>query len=595
VPAGDRHRPGAASTEPGTAASPSAIDPASVARGRPVRARLPRRRVALLHGAAIAGVTLLAYAGSFTGEFVSDDLAGVRDNPLLRSLAWSNVKRIFASFDDSNYIPLKVLSLALDYRLWGPEPWGFHATNLALHVGCALWIYAILLRLELAAGTACLVALLWAVHPLQVESVAWVSERKNVLSGLFFFATFHAYLVYTGGRDAGRRTAAYLGALALYVLALLSKMNTMVLPALFLAYEATWRFRVRAAHVLACLPFLAAGTAVAYYNLAENRVHGAAWHGGSVIVTWLTSAGVVFGYLRRVILPVGLRPWYEIRLRDSLADPVVVLALLGLVAIAAATIRLVRRRRREAFWILWFFIALAPMLNVVVPFRVLMQDRYMYLALLGPLVLVVTGLAGAARHGAAARAGVMTAAAAAVVACAVLTHRQVEVWASPFALWQRGTEGQAWIAADPVYKGDEYDRQVAYLEDAARRDPSSAALRNNLGGFYFAAGRIDAARVELEAAAALAPDDPVVLTNLGRVHAHAGRLAEAADLLERALARDRYSAVARFALVQVHIDRGDAAAARRELTIYARLFPDRQRSPMVARERARLARLEGGR
>jgi tetratricopeptide (TPR) repeat protein len=552
-----------------------------------------RRRVGLLHAAAIAGVTLLAYAGSFAGEFVSDDLAGVRDNPLLRSLAWSNVKRIFASFDDSNYIPLKVLSLAVDHRLWGPEPWGFHATNLALHVGCALWIYAILLRFELATGAAFLVALLWAVHPLQVESVAWVSERKNVLSGFFFFATFWAYLVYSHGRGARRRAGAYLGALALYVLALLSKMNTMVLPALFLAYEATWRFRLRAAHVAACVPFFAAGAAVAHYNLAGSKIHGAAWHGGSMVVTWLTSAGVVFGYLRRVILPAGLRPWYDVRLRDSLADPAVALSLLGLAAIAAATIWLLRARRREAFWILWFFIALAPMLNVVVPFRVLMQDRYMYLALLGPLALAASGVAGAARRGGAGRAAVVAAAAAAVVGCVVLTHRQVEVWASPFALWRSGTEGQAWIAADPVYKGDDYDRQVVYLEDALARDPSSAVLRNNLGGFYFSAGRIDAARVELEAAAALAPEDPVVLTNLGRVHARAGRLAEAADVLERALARDRYSAVARFALVGVHIDRGDAVAAGRELDIYARLFPDRQRSPMLARERARLARLEG--
>lgn len=543
-------------------------------------------RPRLLHVAAIVAVTLLAYGGSFDGQFVSDDIPLIRDNPLIGSLAWSNVRQIFTSFDDSNYIPLKVLSLAVDRKLWGAEPWGFHITSLLLHIGCALLIYAALLRLGMGRGAACLAALVWAVHPLQVESVAWISERKNVLSGFFFFAAFYAYLVYSDRP----RARVYLAVLALQVCAVLSKMNTMVLPAIFLAYEATYRFRLRAADVVRSLPLFAIGIVVAGYNLAGNPVHGANWHGGSVIVTWLTSSVVLFGYLRRTILPAGLQPWYDVRLKDSLADPAVSLSLLGLVALAATTIWLVRTRRRSAFWVLWFLITLAPMLNIVVPFPVLMQDRYMYLALLGPVVLVARALARLARRARAVPAGVGV---AAVAVCAVLTYRQVEVWASPFALWRQGNEGQAWPAADPVYIGQDYDRQVAHLEAAVARDPSSAVLHNNLGGLYFAAGHGEAAQRELEAAARLAPDDPVVVTNLGRLHARAGRSREAAVLLERALAIDPYSADARLDLLRVYLDQGDAAAAGRELAVYAKLHPNRYRLPMIARERARLARLAG--
>ncbi len=535
----------------------------------------------LLHALAIVAVTLLAYGGSFDGEFVSDDIPLVRDNPLVGSLTWSNVRQIFTSFDDSNYIPLKVLSLAIDRRIWGEEPWGFHATNLLLHIGCALLIYTALLRLGLASLAACFAALLWAVHPLQVESVAWISERKNVLSGFFFFAAFHLYLVYSGRP----RARVYLALLALQVCAVLSKMNTMVLPVIFLAFEATYRFRLRAADVLLSLPLFGIGIAVAVYNLAGNPVHGAHWHGGSVLVTWLSSSVVLFGYLRRTILPTGLLPWYDVRLRDSLADPAVALALLGLGILAAATIWLVRTRRRSGFWILWFFITLAPMLNVVVPFPVLMQDRYMYLALLGPVVLAATALWTMARRARIALAGVL------VVVCAGLTYSQVEVWASPFALWRQGNEGQAWPAADPLYIGEDYDRQVAHLEGAIARDPSSAVLHNNLGGLYFAAGHGATARQELETAARLAPDDPVIVTNLGRLHAHAGRSAEAAALLERALAIDPYSADARLDLLRVYLDQGDSAAAGRELAVYAKLHPNRSGFPMVERERARLARL----
>jgi len=102
-------------------------------------------------------------------------------------------------------------------------------------------------------------------------------------------------------------------------------------------------------------------------------------------LNWLSSAVVFFRYLYNVVLPTNLLPWYEVALHDSLRDPTVLLSLIGLLAIAVATIWLIYTRRREGFWILWFGITLLPMLNVVVPFRSLMQDRYLYLALVGPL------------------------------------------------------------------------------------------------------------------------------------------------------------------------------------------------------------------
>ena len=138
------------------------------------------------HSALIVILIFVAYSGSFDGEFVSDDIRRVRDNPTIQSLQWSNIKEIFTTFDGANYMPLKVLSLAVDYQLWGPTPTGFHITNLLIHIFCALLIYNILIRIGMHPPPACLIALLWAIHPLQVESVAWISERKNVLSGLFF-------------------------------------------------------------------------------------------------------------------------------------------------------------------------------------------------------------------------------------------------------------------------------------------------------------------------------------------------------------------------------------------------------------------------
>ena len=122
-----------------------------------------------LHAAVIAAVTCGAYAGSFDGAFVSDDHLSVARNEVIQTL---DLGRIFSTFDDANYIPVKVLTIAVDYQLWGLAPAGYHLTNLLIHVGCALLVYALLVRLGLARSAACLAALVWAVHPLQVESVA---------------------------------------------------------------------------------------------------------------------------------------------------------------------------------------------------------------------------------------------------------------------------------------------------------------------------------------------------------------------------------------------------------------------------------------
>ena len=272
------------------------------------------KRDIVLLAVAIAVVTIAAFGPSVSGEFVSDDTQSVRDNPLLRSLDGTHLKAIFSSFDDSNYIPIKVLSLAIDRSLWGPSPTGFHVTNILLHVLCALLVFAILMRLEMPPIASCLAALVWAVHPLQVESVAWISERKNVLSGLFFLAAFLLYLSYS---ETGR-TRTYIAIVALFVLATLSKMNTMVLPALCLAYEATYRFRLRRRDLQAALPLLGIGAMVGWYNLSGNPIHGASYHGGSAIVTWLSSSVVVFRYLGNAVLPVSLCSSYDVPLRDSL-------------------------------------------------------------------------------------------------------------------------------------------------------------------------------------------------------------------------------------------------------------------------------------
>jgi cytochrome c-type biogenesis protein CcmH/NrfG len=538
---------------------------------------------------AAMALVIAAYSGSFSGAFVSDDTVEVANKPVIRSLDANHVREMFTTFDGANYMPITVLSFAVNYRLTGPDPFGFHLGNFLLHTGCALLVYVLLLRLELQPDLACITALLWALHPLQVESVAWISERKNVLSGVFFFAAFYCYLLFS----QRPRVRTYVALLVFFLLAVLAKMNTMVLPAIALAYEMAFRFRLRARAVLAALPMFAMAAGVAWYNLVGNPIHGGDYHGGSAVVTWLSSCVAVFRYLRNFLLPTDLSAFYDVPLHGSLLDLPVLLSVLGLVGLAIAVVFLVSVKRREGFWILWFAITLAPMLNIV-PFRSMMNDRYMYLALLGPLVLVTSGAAALARVRR-LRMPLAVGAAAAIVACVSFTYRRVEIWASPLAMWKDWMLRVCYLPADPVYTQEDLGAKVAYLRQAIQREPSLAIARNNLGALYFENGRFAEAVQELEAARNLAPDQRAILCNLGRAYAYAGRLAEAKAALERAAALDPYAFQTQLTLGRVCRVLGDAEGARRAYEACARIRPtDFNSSPYFKRDHDYLGALQAG-
>lgn len=558
----------------------------TTAHARQVTSTTSRR---VLHLAAMALVIAAAYSGSLSGTFVSDDTVEVANKPLIRWLDGSHVREMFATFDGPNYMPITVLSFAANYRLTGPKPFGFHLGNLLLHTACALLVYALLLRLELQPDLACITALLWAVHPLQVESVAWISERKNVLSGVFFFAAFYFYLLFS----QRPRVRTYVALLVLFLLAMLAKMNTMVLPALALAYEVAFRFRLRARDVLAAFPMFGIAAGVAWYNLAGNPIHGGDYHGGSALVTWLSSCVVVFRYLRNFLLPTDLSVLYDVPLHDSLLDLPVLLSVLGLVGLAVAVVFSVSTKRREGFWILWFAITLAPMLNLV-PFRSMMNDRYMYLALLGPLALVTSASAALAR-GRWLRVPLAVGAAAAIVACTSLTYRRVEIWASPLAMWKDWILRVPYLPADPVYRQDDLDAKLAYLRDTVQRQPSQPIAQSNLGALYFENGRFAEAVAGLETAEKLAPEQPAILSNLGLAYAYAGRLPEAKAVLDRAAALDPYAFRTQLTLGRVCRVLDDSEGARRAYEACARIGPTNfNSSPYLKRDHDFLRALQAG-
>jgi hypothetical protein len=512
--------------------------------------------------AAIALGTALVYAGSFAGDWISDDVEAIAQNPILRSLAPSNLWVLATSRTDGvNYIPLSFLSLAIDNRLFGMHPFGFHLTNLLIHIAGAIVAYFVVLRIDRSPGIAAAASLLWAVHPVQVESVAWISERKNVLSTLFFLLAFLTYLRWTERPDWRR----YVLLVILFVAALLSKVNTIVLPALILVYEIVAHRRLRFRDVAFTLPLFACGAVVAWANLHGNTSHGASYHGGSFAVTMRTSATTIPRYLLNVVAPFDLMSYYPVPLRASWLDPPVAAAVAVIVGLIVITCWLALRGRSEAFWLAWFGITMAPMLNIV-PFPALMNDRYLYVPLLGmlvPLLTVGRGLLTQVRAPNATRPILVGAAA---IVLGVLTVARIPVFANELNLWADYGLRTSYITADEPYGPNPRVEERRLLNEALALHPNRAALHNNLGGFAFEENRLAEALPLLERAYALDPTDPVIALNLGRTYLRVGRLDDAIRTLEAAIALEPPSFFPRLNLARAYLMKKDLPRARAELT-----------------------------
>jgi tetratricopeptide (TPR) repeat protein len=369
-----------------------------------------------------------------------------------------------------------------------------------------------------------------------------------------------AFLAYIRFSDTPRpRTYALI--LVLYVCALLTKINTIVLPAITIAYEVAWRFRLRRRDVLATVPLLAVGAVLAWVNLHGNPSHGVAYHGGSLWTTLRTSSTVVPRYLGLVFAPVDLASYYAVPLRASWLEPAVLASTLAILAVAAAAPLLAWRRHRAGFWIVWFLVTLAPMLNLV-PFPALMADRYLYIPLIGPLVLAAWAVAALVVRAPVLARAVPVVVGAAALACALLTIRRIPAFHDDTRLWIDWAVKTSYITADQPYATPPRTEEKRLLRDALAHDESSAPLHNNLGGIAFEENRIADAVAELSRARALDPNDPVIALNLGRAYLFARQFDAAARTLEDAVRLEPPSYYPHLNLARAYLLLGDIARAR---------------------------------
>jgi protein O-mannosyl-transferase len=585
----------------------------------------PARGALGLLALAAGALTLVAFAPALGGQFLAwDDHYNFVANPHYRGLGWAQLRWMLTAGWSGHWIPVTWLTLGLDWVLWGAEPFGYHLTSLVLHAATAGVFVVVAARLLAAARpdappSALLVGattagLFFALHPLRVESVAWLSERRDVVSGLFYLLTVLAYL-YACAASAGRRRAWLVVSLVAYGLALGSKAIVMSLPIVLVVLDAYPLRRLGRRTLLEKLPFVAIAVAGAGIALSlATRFKTAAEY-----PLWARPA--VFGYnlvfyLWKTVLPASLSPLYELPERWEPSD---VRLILGLALPVAATLALVAWRRRWpaglAAWTV-YVVTLTPVGGLAVHTGPqLAADRYTYLATLG-LAVLVGGGACAVWQARVDRSLTRLAAVTAAVALAglgVLTWQQSGMWRDDVTLWQyasavdpgcagcrnqlgvaqhaagasaaaavhlrravelRPTEAE--FAADlgvVLLALDRPAEALPHLQRAVARYPGNLFLQTQLGTALAQAGRTTEGQRRLAAVLRHQPDDIEALTAMGFALTREGFPRNALPYLERAVARAPRAPAPRYALARAWLALGDLARAEQELTVLRALDP----------------------
>ncbi len=394
------------------------------------------RRVPLLLGAALALLTLAAYLPMLHNGFVNlDDGFYVTGNPHVRegitraSVAWALTANVA-----NNWHPLTLLSHQLDVHLFGLDPAGHHATSLLLHLANTLLLFAVLRGMTGALWRSAAVAALFAVHPAHVESVAWVAERKDVLSALFWILAMAAWTGYARRPSLSR----YLLAALMMILGLMAKPMVVTLPFALLLLD-VWpleRLGLGWKRLIAeKLPLLALSAAASLVTLRYQRTSLAPLD----LVPWslrLANAAVSYAaYLGKLLLPRNLAVFYPIPLSIPPWE------VAGAAALLAALTALAVWKARQAPWLLagwlWFLGTLVPVIGLVQVGRQGMADRYTYIPSIGLFVTIVWGIAwGIAALARERRMILVTAAVAAILALAMGTWIQVGYWRDSVALYR---------------------------------------------------------------------------------------------------------------------------------------------------------------
>ena len=555
----------------------------------------------------LAIATFVLYWPALGNGFVAyDDNDYVTANRHVQAgLSWSNVAWAFTTTDVSNWHPLTWLSYMADVTLFGFSATSFHFTNVLVHAVNAALLFWLLLRATGWWAPSAAAAVLFAVHPLNVQSVAWVSERKNVLSTLFWLLSMLAYVRWT----RTPRPLGYAGVVAALILSLLTKPMAVTLPFVLLLFDywplGRWTLGLRRL-TLEKVPLFAIVAAFCFVTYRVQASAGAVISEATIPMTIRLGNAVwsYIAYLGKALRPSGLAVFYPYA-QPPLPLWQIAFALAGIATVTVAVFVLRDRMRPVLVGWLWYLGTLVPVIGIVQVGSQAMADRYAYVPLIGIFIACAWGAALLVRNGLLAKTVALIAAAVLVTALSLRTVRQTGVWRTTETLFQHTVrvEPGSWVAhynlgvaANRIRKYDDaiarftetirlspnfadaYNGLGSALDSVGRKEeaianyhralmlkPHLSAAHNNLGIALLAKGELDTGMDHLRQALALEPGFTDARINLSMSLRRAGRFDEALAEIDRALETMPRSPIVRYHRGVTLFQMGDANGARAEL------------------------------
>ena len=522
--------------------------------------------------ASVALLTLLVYLPALQNDFVTwDDDVYVYDNPFIRSFNLVFFQRAFLGFFASNWHPLTWMSHALDYAVWGLNPFGHHLTSIVLHALNALLVVVLVIKLLdaflekagkndrptflteqsvlIAAGAT---GLLFGIHPLHVESVAWVSERKDLLCSLFFLLGILSYMSYVSYRTY----KTYLLSLGFFIFALLSKPMAVTFPLVLLILDWHPFGRIRSWRSMRDLivekaPFLALSMASAVVTMLAQRAEGAiqSIEFAPIATRLLVAARSLIAYLGKMIWPLDLIPYYPYPKSASPLSweyllPIVL--VLGIFASVAAVAR--KQKLWPAAWA-YYVVMLVPVLGIVQVGGQAMADRYTYLPSLGPFLVMGLGSAWVwektdtptKRRLPAKRVAVVAVAVFAFIILTSLTVQQIGIWKDSLSLWSYVIEKEpekfstAYLNRGAAFERiGQRERAVQDYDKAIELNAFDFQAYFNRGVALENMGQLGKAIEDFDRAIALNQNDSQMLVARGLVYLKVGQVERGVADLKRA-------------------------------------------------------------
>jgi len=527
--------------------------------------------------AAIMIAVFISYANSLGNEFVFDDKDLVVG--AIRNQRFTEIGNLLTS-----YRPVRTITYAIDYAIWGQQPLGFHLTNILIHAGSSVLVFLLIRRLTGAITVSLLGALLFAVHPIQTDSVTYISGRRDVLCGFFYMAAFLTYLGYRTDRARSRLILF----IAFWVLSLLSKEMAVSFPVVIFLWEfcELWNRQegslivraIRAARAAIVkdrwlyVVLLVIDVAFSLYSVfgerASQRIgsEGASYYGGSLYATLLTSARAQAWYLKQLVFPTPISQYHgAFDLSHSIFDWRVLASLAVVCSVIGSGIVLLKYNRVMAFAILAYFAMLAPV-SQIVPHHEFAADHYLYIPMACfALLVALTAQRLAARSEAIKRAAYATIIVA-VITLSALTVMRNRVWKDGFTLWQENYQAVPTSSRAAFNLASEYEsRNIRRAEELFRKsinvDPSLNIAYTKLSKLYLTQNRVKEAEELIEGGLALSDEEvkqlsgrkagrfrSELLTALAAVRNQQGRGNEAAELLRESLDLNPTNTISRMML-----------------------------------------------